>query len=151
MKKLRTLLYFLGIFLAISCSNEPDEEPLVEKTARIEVDFEGSFDQYLINFGVHSLYQGQSGLVNASIIQPGNLEWTQVIDEANTFNLSTPGTFSQLTVESEEALHTFNFVFNVVHIGDIPDADFEDLTATITVDDSPKVWAIFSHASELID
>lgn len=151
MKKLRTLLYFLGIFLAISCSNEPDEVPLVEKTARIEVDFEGSFDQYLVNFGIYTLYKGPSGFVRPVIVQPGELEWTQIIEQANTFNLSTYSSFSQLIVESEEPVHTFGFIFNVVHIGDIPDADFEDLTATITVDDSPKVWAIFSHASELID
>lgn len=133
MKKLRTLLYFLGIFLAFSCSNEPDEEPLVEKTARIEVDFEGSFDQYLVNFGVHSLYKGQNGFVSAAILEPGNLEWTQVIDQANTFNLSTSATFSELIVESEEPVHTIGFIFNVVHTGDIPDEDFEDLSATIKV------------------
>ena len=90
-------------------------------------------EQYLINFGVHSLYQGQSGFVSATIIQPGNLEWTQVIDEANTFNLSTSTTLTELVIESEEPVHTFGFNFNVVHTGDIPDEDFEDLSATIKV------------------
>ena len=133
MRRLKTLFFYAFIFLAISCNNEPDEGPLLEKTARIEIAFEGSVEQYLINFGVHSLYQGQSGFVSATIIQPGDLEWTQVIDQANTFNLSTSATFSELIVESEEPVHTFGFIFNVVHTGDIPDEDFEDLSATVRV------------------
>jgi hypothetical protein len=133
MRRLKTLFFYAFIFSAISCNNEPDEAPLIEKTARIEIAFEGSVEQYLVNFGVHSLYQGQSGFVNATIIQPNDLEWTQVIDEANTFNLSTSATFSELVVESEEPVHTFGFNFNVVHTGDIPYEDFEDLSATIRV------------------
>ncbi|WP_206769252.1 hypothetical protein [Cyclobacterium marinum] len=127
------LFFYAFIFLTISCNNEPDETPLVEKTARIEIAFEGSVEQYLINFGVHSLYQGQSGFVKATIIQPGDLEWTQVIDEANTFNLSTSTTLTELVIESEEPVHTFGFNFNVVHTGDIPAEDFENLRATIKV------------------
>ncbi|MEX0882322.1 MAG: hypothetical protein WDZ72_02500 [Cyclobacteriaceae bacterium] len=65
------------------------------------------------------------------IVQPDELEWTQVIEQANTFNLSTYGSFSQLIVESEEPVHTVGFIFNVVHSGDLPDEDFEDLSATI--------------------
>lgn len=133
MKKLQSLLYFICVFLAFSCSNDPDDEPLVEKTARIEIEMEGSLDQYLVNFGIHSLYKGQSGFVRPVIVQPGELEWTQIIEQANTFNVSTPLTFSELIVESEEPVHTFGFIFNVVHSGDIPDEDFEDLSATIRV------------------
>jgi hypothetical protein len=133
MRRLKTLFFYTCIFFAISCNNDPDEAPLVEKTARIEIAFEGSVEQYLINFGVHSLYQGQSVFVNASIIQPRDLEWIQGIDEANTFNLSTSATFSELVIESEEPVHTFGFNFNVVHTGDIPDEDFEELSAIIKV------------------
>lgn len=94
---------------------------------------EGSVDQYLVQFGINTLYKGQSGFVRPIIVQPGELEWTQIIEQANTYNVSTTGALSQLVVESEEPVHTFNFVFNVVHAGDIPDENFEDLTATITV------------------
>ncbi len=94
--------------------------PLVEKTARVEIEFEGSLDQYLVNFGIHSLSKGVSGFVNASIVQPGELEWTQVIAQANTFNLSTPLSFSKLIVESGEPVHTFGFIFNAVHTGIFP-------------------------------
>ncbi|MBR9778124.1 MAG: hypothetical protein GYB55_25080 [Cytophagales bacterium] len=133
MRRLKTLFFYAFIFLAISCNNETDEAPLIEKTARIEIAFEGSVEQYLVNFGVHSLYQGQSGFVSATIIQPVNLEWTQVIDEANTFNLSTSTNFTELVIESEEPVHTLGFNFNVVHTGDIPAEDFENLRATIKV------------------
>ncbi|WP_339714619.1 hypothetical protein [Cyclobacterium amurskyense] len=130
---IKSLLVNIFIFLTIACNNDTEEAPIIEKTARIEIAFEGSVEQYLINFGVHSLYQGQSDFVSASILQPNDLEWTQVIDEANTFNLSTTSNFSELVVESEEPVHTFGFNFNVVHIRDIPDEDFEDLSATIRV------------------
>lgn len=60
-------------------------------------------------------------------------KWTQVIDPAYTFNLSSSATFSELIVESEEPVHTLGFIFNVVHTGDIPDEDFENLGANITV------------------
>lgn len=36
------------IFLLIRCSEEPDEQPLVEKSLRIEFDMEGRVDQYLV-------------------------------------------------------------------------------------------------------
>ena len=130
---IKSLLVNIFIFLTISCNNDPDEAPLIEKTARIEIAFEGSVEQYPINFGVHSLYQGQSGFVSATIIQPGNLEWTQVIEETKTFNLSTTSNFTELVVKSEEPVHTLGFNFNVVHTGDIPDEDYEDLSATIKV------------------
>jgi hypothetical protein len=67
MKGLESVLYLSAIFLAFSCSNSPEGQPLVEKTARIEIDFEGSLDQYLVNFGIHSLYKGQNGFVSATI------------------------------------------------------------------------------------
>ncbi|MEX0884370.1 MAG: hypothetical protein WDZ72_12940 [Cyclobacteriaceae bacterium] len=120
MKALKTILYFACILGVFSCSNDPEEEPLVEKTARIEIEMEGSVDQYLVNFGIHNLYKGQSGFVRPVIVQPDELEWTQVIEQANTFNLSTYGSFSRLIVESEEPVHTVFFIFNLVNIGDIP-------------------------------
>ncbi len=133
MKLLKTLLYGACILGALACSNHPEEEPLVEKKARIEIDFEGSLDQYLVNFSIHSLFKGETELISAEIVQPEELEWTQVLTQANTFTISTPGSFSQLIVESEEPVHSFSFAFNVVHSGEIPDEEFEDLSATITV------------------
>lgn len=49
------------------------------------------------------------------------------------FNLSTPFTFSQLTVESEEPVLTFGFIFDAVFTGGIPDEDFQGLSATIRI------------------
>jgi hypothetical protein len=139
--------FFLFLLFAFSCGERDDEQPLVEKSLRIEVDMEGSVDQYLVNFGVHSLYKGQSGFVNAVILQPGELEWTQIISQANTFNLSTPGSFSQLVVESEEPVHTFGFIFNVVHTGGIPDENFENLNATIRIYGNNAEVQTFQYAA----
>ena len=130
---IKSLLVNIFIFLTIACNTDTEEAPIIEKTARIEIAFEGSVEQYLINFGVHSLYQGQSDFVSASILQPNDLEWTQVIDEANTFNLSTSTTLTELVIESEEPVHTFGFNFNVIHSGELPDEDFEELSATIRI------------------
>ncbi|WP_114751984.1 hypothetical protein [Pleomorphovibrio marinus] len=145
MKRL-PLVLILGI-LIFSCSEDPEDQPLVEKTARVEIDFEGSLDQYLVNFGIHSLYKGESGFVNASIVQPGELEWTQVIAQANTFNLSTPLSFSKLIVESEEPVHTFGFIFNAVHTGNIPDENFVDLSATIRVFGNNTEYQTYQYAA----
>lgn len=79
------------------------------------------------------IYPVGSSKTSATIIQPGNLEWIQVIDQASTFNVSTPITFSELIVESAAPVHTFGFILNVVHIGDIPEEDFEDLSASIRI------------------
>jgi len=52
---IKSLLVNIFIFLTISCNNDTEEAPIIEKTALIEIAFEGSVEQYLINFGVHSL------------------------------------------------------------------------------------------------
>src|SRR5690606_14112886 len=133
---MKNLKYFfvLALFAAIiSCSEDADEQPLNEKRARIEVEFEGSLDQYMINFGIHSLYKGENGFVTPIIQQPADVEWTQVVEQANTYNLSMPLIFPKLIVESEEPVHTLGFIFNAIHTGGIPDGDFQALKATIKV------------------
>lgn len=126
--------FFLALSVAIlSCSEDADEQPLNEKRARIEVEFEGSLDQYMINFGIHSLYKGANGFVTPIIQQPADVEWTQVVEQANTYNLSTPLIFPKLIAGSEEPVHTIGFIFNAIHTGGIPDEDFQDLRATIKV------------------
>jgi len=126
--------FFLALFAAIlSCSEDSDEQPLNEKSARIEVEIEGSLAQYMVNFGIHSLYKGSNGFVTPLIQQPADVEWTQVVEQANTYNLSTPLIFPKLIVGSEEPVHTLGFIFNAIHTGGIPDEDFHDLRATITV------------------
>lgn len=133
MKNLRLFFFLAFIAFSFSCSEDAEEQPLIEKKARIEVDFEGSLDQYMINFGIHSLYKGENGLVKPIIQHPAEAEWTQVVEQGNTYNLSTPLTFQKLIVESEEPVHTVGFIFNAIHTGGIPDDNFEDLRATIRV------------------
>ena len=133
---MKNLKYFfvLALFAAIiSCSEDADEQPLNEKRARIEVEFGGNLDQYMINFGIHSLYKGENGFVTPIIQQPADVEWTQVVEQGNTYNLSTPLTFQKLIVESEEPVHTVGFIFNAIHTGGIPDENFQELKATIKV------------------
>lgn len=133
MKNLQCFFILAFLVISASCSEDADEQPLVEKKARIEVDFEGSLDQYMINFGIHSLYKGESGLVKPIIQQPTQTQWTQVVEQGNTYNLSTPLTFQKLIVESEEPVHTLGFIFNTINTGGIPDDNFQDLRVTIKV------------------
>lgn len=133
MKKLK-ILYLLPVFVfAFACGDDPEEEPLVEKNARMEIDFSGSLDQYMVNFGIHSLLKGQNGMVSAVIRHPDTLEWDQDISSTNSFFLSTPLTFSELVVESEEPVNTFGFIFDAVYTGGIPDENFQDLSVTIRI------------------
>jgi hypothetical protein len=115
-----------------ACGDDP-KEPLVKKKARIEIDFTGSLDQYMVNFGIHSLLKGQNGMVSAVIRHPGTLEWEQDVSSANSFFLSAPVTFSEMVIESEEPVHTFGYIFDAVYSGGIPEEDFQDLSATIRI------------------
>ena len=112
---------------------DADDQPLNEKSARIEVEFEGSLDQYMINFGIHSLNKGSNGFVTPIIQQPADIEWTQVVDQANTYYLTMPLIFQNLIVESEEPVHTLGFIFNAIYTGGIPDENFQDLKATVKI------------------
>lgn len=133
MKNLKILYLIPIIVVLFACGDDPEEEPMVEKNARIEIDFSGSLDQYMVNFGIHSLFEGQNGLVSAEIQHPDTLEWIQDISSANSFYLSTPLTFSELVVESEEPVNTFGYIFDAVYTGGIPEEDFQDLSATIRI------------------
>lgn len=95
--------------------------------------FEGSLNQYMINFGIHSLYKRENRFVTPIIQHPADVEWTQVVEQANTYNLSMPLIFSKLIVGSEEPVHTIGFIFNAIHTGGIPDENFQELKATIKV------------------
>ena len=130
--KLNALLLFLGLsLLMICCGERNDEPPLVEKSARIEIDFGGSVDQYMITFGVHTLMRGANGFVTPIIKQPAGAEWSQIIPQANSYNLTVPITFQKLTVETQDPVHTLAFLFNSIHSGETPDANFQVLTASI--------------------
>lgn len=133
MKNLKCFFFLAFLILCISCSEETDEQPLIEKKARIEVEFEGSLDQYMINFGIHSLYKGTNGLVKPLIKYPTHTEWTHIVEQGNTYNLSTPLTFQKLVIESAEPVHTLGFIFNAIHTGDNPDENFRELNVTIRV------------------
>ena len=87
----------------------------------------------MINFGIHSLYKRENTFVTPIIQPTADVEWTQVVEQANTYNLSMPLMFPKLIVGSEEPVHTLGFIFNAIHTGGIPDEDFLDLRATITV------------------
>ena len=87
----------------------------------------------MINFGIHSLYKGENRFETPIIQQPADVEWTQIVELANTYNLSMPLVFPKLIVGSEEPVHTFGFIFNAIHTAGIPDENFQDLKAIIKV------------------
>ncbi|ERM83033.1 hypothetical protein P872_06050 [Rhodonellum psychrophilum GCM71 = DSM 17998] len=131
MKNLTPLFVLAFTLLLFSCGEDADEPTLVEKDVRIEIDFEGSADKYLITFGIHTLNRGINGFVTPIITQPANLQWTQIIPQANGYNLTSDGSIGNLIVTSDQPAHTVGFIFNATYKGGIPDTNFQVLKASI--------------------
>lgn len=150
MKSQYSLLIIASLIFLFACSNEPDDNPLTEKKAQVEITISGSLNQYTVNFGMHSLTRGVSTPVGAQIIQPADLDWTQTVPDANTFSLTAPATISTLTVESNEPVHTFGFGFNATFTGDGSSTeDLEPITATITVRGDNLDFQSFTYQAKL--
>ena len=60
-----------------------------------------------------------------------SLEWTQIIPQANGYNLTSDGNIGNLIVKSDQPAHTVGFIFNATYKGGIPDTNFQVLKATI--------------------
>lgn len=71
-----------------TCSSEDENPKLVEKGVTIEVEMDGNYDDYLVTFSVHSMLSGTSTFVSPVLDQPTELNWTQVIEQGNTYTLS---------------------------------------------------------------
>lgn len=145
MKKLNYLLFFVFSSLAFACSSEDEEPKLVEKIVTIEVAMGGNYSDYLVTFSVHSMLAGTSTFVAPVLGEPSNLDWTQVVEQGNTYTLTLEPESSSILVSSSSPIHSLGFVFNAVHLGGETDDSFQPLSADVRVLADGSVFKEFTY------
>lgn len=145
MKKLNYLLLLAVAIFSFSCTSEDEEPKLVEKSVTIEVELDGNYSDYLVTFSVHSMLSGTSTFVTPQLVEPSSLEWTQVIEQGNTYSLTYEPSMSTIEVQSSSDIQSLGFVFNAVPLDREPDESFELLTATIRVLADGEVYKEYDY------
>lgn len=133
MRNLNYLFLIAVVIFSFSCSSENEEPKLVEKNVTIEVEMEGNYSNYLVTFSVHSMLSGTSTFVGPMLDHPTELNWTQVIEQGNTYTLSFEPEVPIISATSSAPIHSLGFVFNAVHLGGETNDSFQPLSATIKV------------------
>jgi hypothetical protein len=145
---MRNLKYLLVLALAVfsfSCSSEDETPKLVEKSVTIEVEMDGNYSDYLVTFSVHSMLSGTSTFVSPVLDQPTELNWTQVIEQGNTYTLSFEPEVPTILATSSDPVHSLGLVFNAVHLGGETDDSFQPLSATVNVLADGEVYRQFEY------
>ncbi len=145
MKKLNYLLLLFIVSLSFACSSEDENPKLVEKGVTIEVEMDGNYDDYLVTFSVHSMLSGTSTFVSPVLDQPTELNWTQVIEQGNTYTLSFEPEVPTILATSSDPVHSLGLVFNAVHLGGETDDSFQPLSATVNVLADGEVYRQFEY------
>lgn len=143
MRNLNYLLVLAVAVLSFSCSSEDEEPKLVEKNVTIEVEMDGNYTDYLVTFSVHSMLSGTSTFVTPVLYQPTDLNWTQVIEQGNTYTLSFEPEIPTISATSSSPIHGLGLVFNAVHLGGETDDSFQPLSATVNVLADGEVYRQF--------
>lgn len=145
MKKLNYLLMLILMSLVLACSSEDEEPKLVEKDVTIEIEMSGDYSDYLVTFTVHSMLSGTSKFVTPKLEEPNELDWTQVVEQGNTYTLTLEPESSSILVKSSAPIHSLGFVFNAVHLGGETDDSFQPLSAEVKVYANGSVFKEFSY------
>ncbi|UZD21167.1 hypothetical protein [Algoriphagus halophytocola] len=145
MKKLNYLLLFVFAGLAFACSSEDEGPKLVEKNVTIEVEMGGNYSDYLVTFSVHSMLAGTSTFVAPILNEPSSLDWTQVVEQGNTYTLTLEPEVSTIMAKSSAPIHSLGFVFNAVHLGGETDDSFQSLKADVRVLANGSVFKEYSY------
>ena len=143
MRNLNYLFLIVLVIFSFSCSSENKEPKLVEKSVTIEVEMEGNYTDYLVTFSVHSMLSGSSSFVAPVLDQPTELNWTQVIEQGNTYTLSFEPEVPTISATSSAPIHSLGLVFNAVHLGGETDDSFQPLSATVNVLADGEVYRQF--------
>lgn len=151
MRKLNYLLLFFVVLFAFACSSSEDEEPkLIEKAVTIEVEMEGSYTDYLVTFSVHSMLKGASTFVTPVLEQPILLDWTQVVEQGNTYTLSYEPETPSILASSSAPIHSLGLVFNAIHLGEDTDGSFQPLSAMVSVLADGEVYRQFDYEANAL-
>ncbi|MFC5626185.1 hypothetical protein [Algoriphagus winogradskyi] len=145
MKKMKSLLLFVFASLFIACSSEDEEPKLVEKEVTIEVEMAGDYSDYLVTFTVHSMLSGKSTFVTPQLVEPTSLEWTQIIEQGNSYTVTYEPSASSLEVQSTSDIHSLGFVFNAVPLDRNTDDTFDLMSASIRVLADGEVYREYDY------
>ncbi|WP_144605593.1 hypothetical protein [Algoriphagus algorifonticola] len=145
MRNLNYLFLIAITIFSFSCSSEDEGPKLVEKNVTIEVELEGNYTDYLVTFSVHSMLSGTSTFVTPVLDQPNELNWTQVIEQGNTYTLSFEPEVPTISATSSAPIHSLGFVFNAVHLGGETDVSFQPLSAEVRILANGSVFKEFSY------
>lgn len=145
MKKLNYLLLFVFACLAFACSTEDEDPKLLEKNVTIEVELGGDYSDYLVTFTVHSMLAGTSTFVAPVLVEPSDLDWTQVVEQGNTYTLTFTPESSSVSTNSSAPIHSLGLVFNAVHLGGDTDDSFQPLSADVRVLANGSVFKEYSY------
>ena len=145
MRKLNYLVLFFVATFSFSCSSEDEVPKLVKKSVTIEVEMDGNYQDYLVTFSVHSMLSGTSTFVAPVLDQPTQLDWTQVIEQGNTYTLSFEPEMPTISASSSAPIHSLGLVFNGVHLGGDTDNTFVPLSATVRVLADGEVYREYDY------
>lgn len=145
MKKLNYLFLFVFASLFVACSSEDEEPKLVEKDVTIEIEMEGDYSEYLVTFTLHSMLAGNSTFVTPVLEEPNEQDWTQVVEQGNTYTLTLEPEVSTIIAKSSTPIHSLGFVFTAVHLGGETDDSFEQLSAEVRVLANGSIFKEYSY------
>lgn len=145
MRNLKYLLVFAVAVFSFSCSSEDETPKLVEKSVTIEVEMNGNYADYLVTFSVHSMLSGTSTFVAPVLDQPTEFNWTQVIEQGNTYTLSFEPEVPTISATSSAPIHSLGLVFNSAHLGGETNDSFRPLSATVNVLADGEVYRQFEY------
>lgn len=145
MKKLNYLSLFVLTSLFIACSSEDENPKLVEKAVAIEIEMGGDYSEYLVTLSVHSMLSGKSTFVAPVLDQPNDLDWTQVVEQGNTYTLTFEPESPSIVTTASAPIHSLGFVFNAVPLDRESDETFELLTANIRVLADGEVYKEYDY------
>jgi hypothetical protein len=145
MRNLKYLFLIALVIFSFSCSSEDEEPKLVEKNVTIEVEMEGNYTDYLVTFSVHSMLSSTSTFVAPVLDKPTELNWTQVIEQGNTYTLSFEPEVPTISATSSAPIHSLGLVFNAVHLGGETDDSFQPISATVNVLADGEVYRQFKY------
>lgn len=145
MKRLNYLLLLELASFSFSCSSEDETPKLIEKSVTIKVEMDGNYADYLVTFSVHRVLSGTSTFVAPVLDQPTGLNWTQVIEQGNTYMLSFEPEVPTISATSSGPFHSLGSVFNAVHLGGETDDSFQPLSAIVNVLADGEVYRQFEY------
>ena len=88
---------------------------------------------------------GTSTFVAPVLAEPSDMEWTQVVEQGNTYTLTLEPELSSISASSSAPIHSLGFVFIAVHLGGETDDSFQPLSAEVRVLANGSVFKEFSY------